>query len=165
MKNISIIVAVARNLGIGFGNRLLYRLPNDMKRFKALTTGHTVIMGRKTFESLPKGALPDRRNIVLSRQKDAAFSGAECFSSLETALACCKADEQVFIIGGASVYRDAMPLANRLYVTFIDDASKEADTYFPPINETEWKETGREIHQPDEKNPYPYCFIDYHRVK
>lgn len=77
--NISIIVAIARNHGIGFENKLLYWLPNDLKRFKALTTGHTIIMGRKTFESLPKGALPNRRNIVLSRQEGAVFAGAECF--------------------------------------------------------------------------------------
>ena len=84
--NISIIVAIARNHGIGFENKLLYWLPNDLKRFKALTTGHTIIMGRKTFESLPKGALPNRRNIVLSRREGAAFAGAECFPSLEIAL-------------------------------------------------------------------------------
>ena len=81
--NISIIVAIARNHGIGFENKLLYWLPNDLKRFKALTTGHTIIMGRKTFESLPKGALPNRRNIVLSRREGAVFAGAECFPSLE----------------------------------------------------------------------------------
>ena len=98
--NISIIVAVAQNLAIGFENKLLYWLPNDLKRFKALTTGHTIIMGRKTFESLPKGALPNRRNIVLSRQ-DIEFAGAERYSSLEQALSQCRNEEEVFIIGGS----------------------------------------------------------------
>ena len=163
--NISIIVAIARNRGIGFENKLLYWLPNDLKRFKALTTGNTIIMGRKTFESLPKGALPNRRNIVLSRQEGVTFPGAECFPSLDAALAHCSEGEEVFIIGGASVYREAMTRANQLYITFIDDASKETDTFFPEIKEEEWKETGREDHQTDEKHLYPYSFINYSRIK
>lgn len=165
MKHLSIIVAIARNRGIGFENKLLYWLPNDLKRFKALTTGHTIIMGRKTLESLPKGALPNRRNIVLSRQEGTSFAGAECFPSLETALAHCQDEEEVFIIGGASLYKEAMPTADRLYVTWIDDASKEADAFFPEIKEEEWKETGREAHPTDEKHLYPYSFIDYDRRK
>ena len=112
--NISIIVAIARNHGIGFENKLLYWLPNDLKRFKALTTGHTIIMGRKTFESLPKGALPNRRNIVLSRREGAAFAGAECFPSLEIALSHCKEEEEIFIIGGASLYKEAMHIARQI---------------------------------------------------
>lgn len=165
MNHLSIIVAIARNRGIGFENKLLYWLPNDLKRFKALTTGHTVIMGRKTFESLPKGALPNRRNIVLSRQEGISFAGAECFPSLEAALARCKEEEEIFIMGGASLYKEAMPVADRLYITQIDDASKEADAFFPEIKEEEWKETGRENHQTDEKHLYPYSFINYSRIK
>ena len=107
--NISIIVAIARNHGIGFENKLLYWLPNDLKRFKALTTGHTIIMGRKTFESLPKGALPNRRNIVLSRREGAVFAGAECFPALEIRfIPLQKKKEEIFIIGGASLYKEAM---------------------------------------------------------
>ena len=102
---ISVIVAIARNRAIGFENRLLYRLPDDLKRFKALTTGHTIIIGRKTFESFPKGALPNRRNIVLSKNKAAVFPGAETFSSLQEALSHCKEEEEIFIIGGESVYK------------------------------------------------------------
>ena len=98
---LSIIVAINQNRGIGHENKLLYWLPNDLKRFKALTTGHTIIMGRKTFESLPKGALPNRRNIVLSRSCR-EFEGAECFHTLEEALKACANEEEVFIIGGAS---------------------------------------------------------------
>lgn len=165
MKNLSIIVAIARNYGIGFENKLLYRIPNDMKRFKALTTGNTIIMGRKTFESLPKGALPNRRNIVLSRDESAAFAGAEHFLSLEDALAHCGEDETVFIIGGSSVYTEALPLADNLYITLVDDATKEADAFFPEINGVEWKETSRENHPVDEKHLYPYSFINYERIK
>ena len=109
---LSIIVAINKNRGIGFENKLLYWLPNDLKRFKALTTGHTIIMGRKTFESLPKGALPNRRNIVLSRSCH-EFPGAECFHSLQDALHQCKEEEEVYIIGGASLYAEALPQIGR----------------------------------------------------
>lgn len=162
--NISIIVAIAQNHAIGFENKLLYWLPNDLKRFKALTTGHTIIMGRRTFESLPKGALPNRRNIVLSRQ-DIEFAGAEHFISLGAALAQCQQEEEVFIIGGASVYQEAMSLADTLYITHIEDTPKEADAFFPEIDPQIWKETGREVHPTDEKHLYPYQFIDYKRIK
>lgn len=104
MSRISIIAAVDSRMAIGFQNKLLFRLPNDLKRFKALTTGNTIIMGRKTFESLPKGALPNRRNVVLSSNPAAECPGAEVFTSLEAALESCQAEEKVYIIGGASVY-------------------------------------------------------------
>ena len=162
MGMISIIVAVSRNGGIGFENKLLYWLPNDLKRFKALTTGHTIIMGRKTFESLPKGALPNRRNVVLSRSEDLKIEGAEVFPTLEKALEACK-DEECFIIGGASVYSQALPLADKLFITLVDDDTKEADAFFPQIDEKVWKVVGREDFQTDEKHAYPYSFIDYER--
>lgn len=164
MSRISIIVAIARNNGIGFENKLLYWLPNDLKRFKALTTGHTIIMGRKTFETLPKGALPNRRNIVLSRQ-ELVFPGAERYSSLAEALAQCQTEEEVFIIGGASVYQEALPLADKLYITHIEDTPTQADAFFPEIAPSVWKETGREVHPTDEKHLYPYCFVDYERIE
>lgn len=160
--NISIIVAIAQNGAIGFENKLLYWLPNDLKRFKALTTGHTIIMGRRTFESLPKGALPNRRNIVLTRQ-NIEFPGAERYASLEAALAQCKDEEEVFIIGGASVYREAMPLADKLFITHIEDTPEQADVFFPEIDASVWKVTSREAHSTDEKHLYPYCFVDYQR--
>lgn len=119
MSKISIIAAVDRRMAIGFQNKLLFWLPNDLKRFKALTTGNTIIMGRKTFESLPKGALPNRRNVVLSTRPDTVCPGAEVFPSLEVALQSCKEDEHVYIIGGASVYRQALPLADELCLTEI----------------------------------------------
>ena len=162
--NINIIVAIAENRAIGFENKLLYWLPNDLKRFKSLTTGRTIIMGRKTFESLPKGALPNRRNIVLSRQ-DIKFPGAERFSSLEAALAQCQADEEVFIIGGASVYQEALPLADKLCITHIDDTPEQADAFFPKIDPTVWQVVSSETHAKDEKHHQSYSFVDYQRVQ
>lgn len=156
---ISIIAAVAKNRAIGFQNKLICWLPNDLKRFKALTTGHTIIMGRNTFLSLPKGALPNRRNIVLSRSTK-TFDGCDVYPSLEEALAHCSPDEEVFIIGGASVYQQALSLADRLCLTEIDDTPAEADTFFPPYNE-DWHEVSREDHDIDEKHDYRYSFVDY----
>ena len=155
---ISIIAAVARNRAIGYQNKLIYWLPNDLKRFKQLTTGHTIIMGRNTFLSLPKGALPNRRNIVLSRSKK-AFPGCDVYPSLEEALLHCAPDEEVYIIGGASVYKQALPLADRLCLTEIDDTPAEADTFFPPYDD--WRETARENHGTDERHAFPYSFVDY----
>lgn len=156
---ISIIAAVAKNRAIGFQNKLIYWLPNDLKRFKALTTGHTIIMGRNTFLSLPKGALPNRRNIVLTHSLK-AFEGCDVYPSLEEALAHCNKDEEVFIIGGASVYEQALPLADRLFLTEIDDTPAEADTFFPPYAD-EWKESAREDHNIDERHAHRYAFVDY----
>lgn len=161
---ISIISAVAQNGAIGFENKLIYWLPNDLKRFKALTTGNTIIMGRRTFESLPKGALPNRRNIVLSRNgKPEDFPGCDLYRSLEEALADCKSDENVYIIGGNSVYRDAMPLADRLCLTLVHDTPAEADTFFPEFTEG-WKEVWREDHDIDEKHHQKYSFVDYEKA-
>jgi dihydrofolate reductase len=159
---ISIIAAVARNLAIGYQNKLLYWLPNDLKRFKALTTGHTIFMGRRTFESLPKGALPNRRNVVLTRSQ-ATFPGAETFPSLQAALASCTADEDVYIIGGASVYNEALPLADRLCLTEIEDTPAQADAFFPPFSREEWVEAQREEHDIDDRHQFRYSFTDYVR--
>ena len=158
---ISIIAAVAKNRAIGFKNKLIYWLPNDLKRFKALTTGHTIIMGRNTFLSLPKGALPNRRNIVLSRSQK-AFDGCEVYPSLEEALLHCTPDEDIYIIGGASVYRQALKIANHLCLTEIDDTPADADTFFPPY-EDDWQEESREDHQIDDRHDFRYSFVDYIR--
>ena len=161
---LSLIAAVAANLAIGFENKLIYWLPNDLKRFKALTTGHTIIMGRRTFESLPKGALPNRRNIVLSRSgKPEDFPGCDLYASLEEALAHCTAEEDVYIIGGNSVYQAAMPLADRLCLTLVHDTPAQADTFFPDFSEG-WKEVWREDHDIDERHAQRYSFVDYERV-
>ena len=157
---INIIAAIAENNAIGLKGKLLYWLPADLRRFKTLTTGHTIIMGRKTFESLPKGALPNRRNIVLSRaRKD--FPGAERFASLEEALASCASEEEVFIIGGASVYAKALPLADRLCLTEVHDTPQDADAFFPDFNRDEWEVAFREDHEKDEKHAHSYTFVDY----
>ena len=158
--SVTIIAAVARNRAIGFQNKLLYWLPNDLKRFKQLTTGHTIIMGRHTFESLPKGALPNRRNVVLSR-RTTDFPGCERFATLSEALASCSPDEEVYIIGGASVYRQALPMADRLCLTEIDDTPAEADAFFPPYDH--WQLLSAEHHLPDERHAFAYTFADYVR--
>ena len=157
---INIIAAVAANRAIGKDNRLLYWLPNDLRRFKTLTMGHTIIMGRRTFESLPKGALPHRRNIVLSRSK-AEFPGCEHYGSLEEALSHCQEEEEVYIIGGASIYRQAIKMAYRLCLTEIHDIPESADTFFPPYDD--WREEVRESHSADERHAFSYDFVDYVR--
>ena len=163
LDNVSIIVAVAQNNAIGFKNQLLYRLPNDLKRFKALTTGHTIIMGRKTFESLPKGALPNRRNIVLSRQEGLHYENAECYRSLDEALMQCDYTEDIYIIGGGELYKQIIGFAKRIHLTLVDDTPAEADAFFPELNPDEWLEVLREEHPADEKHAQAYAFIDYVR--
>ena len=160
---ISIIAAIDRNNALGFKNQLLFYLPADLKHFKSLTTGHTVIMGRKTFESLPKGALPNRRNIVLSRNSALTFPGAEVYASLEEALQHCQPEEHLYIIGGESVYRQAIDLADELCMTLIDACAPQADAYFPEIDTTQWHEKSREFHLADEKHPCNYTFVNYGR--
>ncbi len=159
---ISIIAAVAKNNAIGFQNKLLYWLPNDLKRFKALTTGNTIIMGRKTFESLPKGALPNRRNVVVSRNAEYVAEGAEVFTSIDAALAACESDE-IFIIGGEQLYKAMLDKADRLCLTEIDDTPKNADAFFPEYDKAVWKESMRENHETDEKHAQRYSFVDYTR--
>ena len=158
---INIIAAVAKDRAIGFQNKLIYWLPNDLKRFKSLTTGHTIIMGHNTFLSLPKGALPNRRNIVLSRTVT-DFPGCDVYPSLEEALAHCAKDEEVYIIGGASVYTQALSMADRLCLTEVDDTPKEADTFFPEYK-ADWREVAREDHDIDERHAQRYAFVDYVR--
>lgn len=159
-----IIAAVAQNGAIGFHNRLLFRLRADMRRFKALTVGHTVLMGRKTFESLPKGALPQRRNLVVSRNTAAEFDGCETFTTVEAALASCKPGETVFVIGGASIYAATVNIATRMLLTCVHATPSEADVFFPPIDATQWKETARECHKADAENEQDFDFVDYERA-
>lgn len=164
MQKIALIAAIAENNAIGFGNKLIYWLPNDLKRFKELTTGHTIIMGSNTFRSLPKGALPNRRNIVLSR-KESSFPGAETFSSLEEALTNCNNEDIVYIIGGETLYRTAMPMADFLYLTEIKDTPTNADAFFPEFNRREWEVVEEEAHFADEKHSHDYRFVTYSRRK
>lgn len=162
MPQITIIVCIARNNAIGLHNDLLYHLRADLRHFKELTTGHTVLMGRRTFQSLPKGALPNRRNIVLTRQ-DITFPGTESFPSLTEALSHCTPDEHVFIIGGASVYKEALPLANTLQLTLVQDTPQEADTFFPAYDDGHWTEVSRQHHEADEQNDQPFDFVELRR--
>jgi len=156
------IAAVARNRAIGFDNRLIYWLPNDLRRFRQLTTGHTIVMGRRTFESLPKGALPNRRNCVLTRTKR-ELPGCECFGRWEDFVRTCHPTEDVYIIGGASLYRRLIDVADRLCLTEIDDTPAEADTFFPDYSA--WTEVWREHHDADERHQFAYDFVDYIKTR
>ena len=158
---VSIIVAIGENHAIGKRNQLLWHMPNDLKHFKDITSGRTIIMGRKTFDSVGK-PLPRRRNIVVTRQ-DITIPGCEVVKSIEDGLALCKDEDEVFIGGGAEIYKLAMHLTDRSYLTIIHK-SFDADTFFPEIDKTEWREVKREDFEPDEKNPLPYSFITLERL-
>ena len=162
MYKVAMIAAVAENRAIGNNNELIYWLPDDLKRFKQLTTGHTIIMGSNTFRSLPKGALPNRRNVVLSRKK-IAFPGAEVFPSLEEALKSCVNEETVYIIGGEQLYSYALPFADILYLTEVKNTPEAADAFFPEWRGDEWCETEREEHSKDEKHAFDFAFTTYTR--
>ena len=160
---LSIICALTANSAIGNKGGLLYYLPADLKHFKNLTTGHTIVMGRKTFESLPKGALPNRRNVVITRQADYSAPGIEVFHSVDEALQACTHDDEVYVIGGESVYEAALPVADRLCLTHIDAVPDEADTFFPDYDQAQWEAEETEHHEPDEKNKLAYTFTNYRR--
>ncbi|MDR1456127.1 MAG: dihydrofolate reductase [Tannerella sp.] len=163
MSIISIIVATDEQGAIGKDGQLLWRLPRDLKRFREITTGHTVIMGRKTFESLPGGALPHRKNIVLSAASDRHYEHCDLHHSLQEALAACAQEEEVFVIGGASVYRQAMAVAGKIYLTRVHHTFADADVFFPPFTGEGWTETGRQDFPPDDRNPYAQTFLMYGR--
>lgn len=162
---INLICAVAEDGAIGYQNRLLFRLSDDLKRFKKLTTGHTVLMGRRTFDSLPKGALPNRRNLVLSRNSEFAAPNVEVFPNLKKAIDSCPRDEEIFIIGGAMLYRQAVLIVDRMYLTEIHASPQEADVFFPMVDFSEWTEVSREEHPADEKNEVAFDFVEYVRKK
>lgn len=157
---ISIIVAIAENNAIGKNNQLLWHLPADLKHFKQITSGRSIIMGRKTYESVGK-PLPNRRNIVVTRQ-DIQIEGCEVVKSIDEGLALCKDEDAVFIGGGAEIYRQAIDKTDIIYLTIVHK-SFDADTFFPEIDYNRWKETAHEDHQPDEKNLLPYSFITLER--
>ncbi|MBO6184384.1 MAG: dihydrofolate reductase [Chryseobacterium sp.] len=160
---ITIVVAMGEKNEIGSGNQLLWHLPKDLKHFKDLTSGHPIIMGRKTFESIGK-ALPNRTNIVVSRKKNWFQEGILIVGSLKEAVKFAKKiDENIFIIGGGNVYEQTMEIADRLEVTLVK-ANLEADTYFPKINSKFWKMTSEICHEKDEKNQYDFCFQTYEKV-
>ncbi|HYH55692.1 MAG TPA: dihydrofolate reductase [Anseongella sp.] len=160
--SLSILAAKAENNVIGKDNRLIWRLPADMKHFRELSMGGTVIMGRKTFESIGK-ALSGRKNIVISRQQNYRAPGCETVHSLGEAIEASRQEENVFIIGGGEIYRQALALAGTLYITEVH-GHFEGDTFFPDIDQNIWTETFREDHQADDKNPYDYSFVTYQRM-
>lgn len=162
---LSLIVAIGTSRAIGRDNQLPWYLPADLVRFKKLTTNHPIIMGRKTFESLPNGALPNRTNIVITRDPSYQAPGAKVVTSLEAALEEAKKneDQEVFVIGGAQIFALALPLADRVYMTIVETAP-EADIFFPELG-PEWHETEREKYRADEKNKYNYAYATYENTK
>lgn len=159
----TIVVAMGEKNEIGSGNQLLWHLPKDLKHFKDLTSGHPIIMGRKTYESIGK-ALPNRTNIVVSRKKNWFQEGILIVGSIKEAVKFAKKiDENIFIIGGGNVYEQTMEIADRLEVTLVK-ANLAADTYFPKINDKIWKKTEETCHEKDEKNQYDFCFQTYEKV-
>lgn len=162
--DIALIVAMDDKSGIGKDNKLLCYLPADLKRFKLLTSGHSIIMGRKTFESLPKGALPNRRNIVLTR--DNYFHAPNCIvvHSVNEALEDCNKEEKVYIIGGEQIYKLFIKYANYLHITKIHH-SFDADAFFPELKDDEWQQDSITMMNRDEKNSFNYSFIDFSRRK
>jgi dihydrofolate reductase len=144
MTQLSIIVAIANNQVIGINNTLPWHLPDDLKRFRALTTGHHIIMGRKTYESLGR-LLPGRTTVIVTRNKNYRLEGALIAHSLEGAVALCKNDDEVFLIGGAELYQDGLKLADKLYITEVD-LTVDGDAFFPEFDLNLWQETSREAH-------------------
>jgi dihydrofolate reductase len=159
----TIVVAMGEKNEIGADNKLLWHLPKDLKHFKDLTSGHPVIMGRKTYESIGK-ALPNRTNIVISRKKDWFQEGILIVGSIKEALKFAKKiDEEVFIIGGGNIYEQTMEKADKLEVTLVKTELK-ADTYFPKIDPKVWKKTNEIFHEKDEKNEFDFYFQTYERI-
>jgi dihydrofolate reductase len=164
---ISLVVAVDRNGVIGAVNRLPWRLPDDLRRFKALTLGHPVIMGRKTYESIGR-PLPGRRNLVVTRQRDYAAPGTTVAHSLQEAVALAggRGDGgEIFVAGGASLYAQALPLADRLYVTHVETAVAGGDASFPEIDPAVWRAVAREGHPADARHAFPFSYVTYERVR
>ena len=157
-SNLSIIVAVAENFAIGLNNDLLFHLPDDLKRFRKITTGKALIMGRRTFFSLPKAPLPNRRNIVITDVEGETFDGCETVGSIDEAIKLVQNEPEVFIIGGGMIYRQFYPLAGKLYLTVVHK-DMDADTFFPTIEYDEWHETAREDLF-DEVNNFSYSYLD-----
>lgn len=159
----NIIVAIADNYAIGKSGDLLCYLPDDLKHFKALTTGATVVMGKKTFFSLPRRPLPNRRNIVLTRDVSFTHEGVGVAHSIEELTSTLKPEEKVFIIGGGEVYRQFMPLAKELHITHIHHTWEDADTFFPEIDTSIWQRLNEEFHEADERHAYAFTFATYVR--
>lgn len=159
---ISIIVAIAQNGTIGDNNSLLWHIKEDMRFFRTTTSGHAVIMGRKTFESLGSKPLPKRKNIVITRS-DLTFEGALTAHSLDEAIAMAEGDEEMFIIGGAQIYRAALAVADRMYITRVE-RDYEGDTSFPEVDYSQWQLVSEERHERGEEYEWPFSFLTYDRL-
>lgn len=164
MTKLSLIVAIDQNNAIGKDNQMLVHLPDDLRYFKQVTSGHSVIMGRKTFESLPKGALPNRRNIVISQNKSLQFEGCEMVNCIEQAIRTTKGEDEVFVMGGGMIYQETIDHADKLYITHIHHKFENADVYFPAIDLSQWKEVWREEHQTDDRHKYSFSFVLYEKI-
>ncbi|MFC5682591.1 dihydrofolate reductase [Flavobacterium sp. MAHUQ-51] len=156
---ITMIAAAAENRALGKDNQLVWHLPNDFKRFKSLTTGHYIIMGRKTFESFPK-PLPNRTHVIITRQKGYEAEGCIVVNSIEKAIEICPKNEESFIIGGGEIYNLSLPFADKIELTVVHHTF-EADAFFPEINENEWELTNSEFQTKDEKHLYDFTFETY----
>lgn len=163
MKSFSIIVAIAENYAIGKNNQLLWHIPEDLKRFKRITSGHYLVMGKKTFESLPVRPLPDRTSLVLSDIPGDKIAGCVMAYSIDEAIEKCP-DEECFVIGGGMVYRQFLPIADKLYITWVHKTF-EADTFFPEINLDDWELIESEQHGPEGKNDFSYTYAVYKRKR
>mgnify|MGYP006167931877 FL=1 len=161
-RGLGLVVAVSTNNAIGKNNQLLWHLPADLKHFKEITSGHPIIMGRKTYDSIGR-ALPKRRNIVITRQKDLIIPNVEVVNDLTAAIALCKDEPEVFVIGGAEIYKHALAYTDKIYLTTVHK-EYDADTFFPELNASEWKTTHQEYHNADEKNSVAYTFSTLERI-
>ena len=160
---VSLIAALDRNLAIGKGNALPWHLPDDLQRFKALTLGKTVLMGRKTAESLGR-ALPKRRNVVLTRSGVAPFAGMEVVDNLDAALAIGREAGELCVIGGADVFALTLPIATRLYLTWVETVVEAADVFFPDaLDLADWRVVDRSAHAADDRHAFAFHFVDYTR--
>lgn len=160
---VTLIAAAAENNALGKDNDLVWHLPDDFKRFKKLTTGHHIIMGRKTFESFPK-LLPDRTHIVITRQKDYQPEGAKIVHTLDEALEIASIDTQPFVIGGGEIYKQAIDRANKIELTRVH-GTFEADTFFPEIDPARWELLASEFHPEDERHEYAFTYLTYDRAE
>ncbi len=160
---LSVIAAVARNRAIGRDNALPWQLAEDLRHFRRLTLHHTIIMGRKTRESLGR-ALPERDNIVVTRNRETRFADSRTVGSLQEAIALCAREEEIFVIGGAQIYQQSLPLAHRLYLTEIDLEIPDADAWFPPVDPVVWLETARDVRH-DDALGCRYDFVQYQRAR
>ena len=156
---VTMIAAAAENNALGKNNDLVWHLPDDFKRFKAITSHHHIIMGRKTFDSFPK-LLPNRRHIVITKQKDFEREGVDVVHSLEAALELCSEEKEVFIIGGGQIYKQALPITDKIELTRVH-GSFDADAFFPEINPSNWKLIASEKHLKDEKHAYDFTYLTY----